>query len=181
VIGSPRLLGSIVDLAAWAAGRPIYCTGQFNLHPELIRCNLAWLRCQTPGAEFISARGLYADLDEWRERWPKERTLYGAAVVMTVGEDVPESEHPLTTRFGGRHEIGAAVMTEITGFVEMRRPVAWLAFIWPKTFWFSRFAVEGLEEGSAARMAGLFPAADGKTFVPTIWFPWFHVVSRDEP
>ena len=107
----PILSGSIADLAARAAGRPIYCTGQFGLHPELIRCNLAWLRRQASAAEFIPARGLYADLDEWRARWSRERTLYGGAIVMTVGEDVPEADHPLATRFGGRHEIGAAVMT----------------------------------------------------------------------
>ena len=182
MIGAPLLPGSIADLARRAAGRPIYCTaGQFNFHPELIRCNLAWLHSQAPTAKFIAARGLYTDLDEWRARWPEERTRYGAAVVMTVGENVPEPDDPLATRFGGRHEIGAAVTTEITNLVTMRRPVAWLAFIWPKTFWFSRFAVEGFEPTSAERMAGLFPAADGETFAPTIEIPFFDVVSRDEP
>lgn len=175
----PILSGSIADLAARAAGRPIYCTGQFGLHPELIRCNLAWLRRQASAAEFIPARGLYADLDEWRARWSRERTLYGGAIVMTVGEDVPEADHPLATRFGGRHEIGAAVMTEITGFTRMRRPVGWLCFIWPKTFWLSRFAIETLDIISGERFARLLPAPEGEAFRPIIR-TFLHVVARGE-
>jgi hypothetical protein len=189
------LPGSCADLAARAGGRPIYVTAQFALARSVLDEALELLRRDMPGAEIIAARGLYEDLfADWHSRWPIERTLYGGAVVVTAGKPA-ELPDPLPADllskplpFRGGHDIPSAVAAEIAAFVEMRRPVAWLAFEAPLPpylvawRWLPRFAVDELPRwrphptlSGVRRMemisdagAYLYPAIHAEDFAPVI-------------
>jgi hypothetical protein len=177
------LPGSRADFAARAGGLPIYVTGQFDLAQSALDDALEDLRREMPAAEIIPARGLYESVADWERRWPIERTLYGAAVVVTSGAaaDLPDPISAGTLSklpFRGGHEIRPEVATEIAAFVEMRRPVAWCGIEAPlppylvARRWFPRFALETRPPPGVwfHNDAGCFlwPATDAEEFVPVI-------------
>ena len=81
----PRYIvpGSVEAFIDLANGLPIYCTGQFGIHPAVTQCIIDWLRGKAPAADFTAARDHWQDIDDWRARWSAARTGFGAMVVMT--------------------------------------------------------------------------------------------------
>ena len=166
------LPGSLGDLVARVEGRPIYCTAPLAVHPALIGAVVGSFRHEFPLAEFITARGLYRDADDWRRRWPRERERYGAGIVVTRGEGHPENADPFA-RLVGEHVVGIYLGLEIEYLVRLGRPVGWHAVVFPASYWLARFAVEPLPEIQTSRFARLLPAPDAEPFRPIIgqWPP----------
>jgi len=164
VTALPGILG---DLVARAEGLPIYCTAPLAVHPALIGAVVGSFRREFPLAEFVTARGLYRDSDDWRARWPRERERYGAGIVVTRGEGRPEGADPFAGLVG-EHVVGIGVGLEIEDLDRLGRPVGWHAVVFPASYWLARFAVELLPEIHSSRFARLLPAPDAQPLRPVI-------------
>jgi hypothetical protein len=165
------LSGSLGDLIMRAEGRPIYCTAPLAVHPALIAAVVGSFRRDFPRAEFVAARGLYRDTDDWRRRWQSECKHYGAGIVVTRGEGRPKSADPFAG-LAGEHVVGIGVGLEIERLARLGRPVGWHAVVFPAAYWLARFAVEPFFEIQASRYARLL-RAPAEPFRPIIgrWPP----------
>jgi hypothetical protein len=166
------LPGGRADLAERAGSQPVYVMAQFHLGRSALDRVVDHLRREMPSTEFIIARDLYGDLADWQCRWPRERTIYGGAVVVTAADPRVDDDEPQRAGFRGGHEIQAEIACEISAFVAMRRPVAWIGLEGPSMRWLSRFAVEmrmpiGVWVRSDAG-AFLYSAIDAEHLAPVI-------------
>jgi hypothetical protein len=176
------LPGSLADLVDRAGPRPISCIAPNALHPVLINAVVSSFRRDFPCAEFVTTNSLYRDRADWSHYWPREAEQYGAAIIVTRGEDRPERVDPFTG-LSGEHVIGIRTELEIKDLVRLGRPVGWHAVVFPATYWFAGFTVEPFtQEIQSFRYARLVPAADAEPFHPVMLpCPWLHVVRRDGP
>jgi hypothetical protein len=167
--------GSLGDLVARALGRPIYCAPTLAVRRALMNAVVNSLRRDGSGAEFVDALGLHRNHRDWDRHWPAERERYGAAIIVTRAEDLPQDTDPFA-RVAGQHRIGHRLGIEIQNLVRHGRPVAWHAVVFPASYWLSRFAIEPLNQISSSRYAGLSPADAAEHFRPVIGPSWFHFV-----
>jgi hypothetical protein len=169
------LRGSLGDLVTRAQGRPIYCTPSFAVRRALMNVILGSLRREFPAAVFAHALTIYRDHNDWSRRWYSEHERYGAGIVVTRAEDLPESTDPFAG-LAGEHVIGSRVGIEVKTLVRQRRPVAWHAVVFPANYWLSRFAVQPFNCISTSHYAGLLPAHNVEPFHPVIGPDFFRVV-----
>jgi hypothetical protein len=172
------LPGSLGDLVARSAGRPIYCTSSPRVRRQLAGPIVSSFRRQYSDAEFVNARALYRKQHDWANRWPNECERYGAAIFITYGEDCSGDIDPFA-ELVEEHAIGAFASVELDYFVSVGRPIGWYAVEFPDTYWIARFAVEPFELMSSARFARLAPVADAEIFRPAGSTSPFVVVTRD--
>ena len=168
-------LGSLVDLISRAQGRPIYCTASFAVRRALMNVVVGSLRRDFPAAVFVDALTIYRNQNDWSRRWPSEHERYGAAIVVTRAESLPEGTDPFAGP-AGEHVIGSRVAIEIQTLVRHGRPVAWHAVVFPATYWLSRFAIQPFNCISTSRYAGVLPAHAAEPFHPVIGPSFFRVV-----
>jgi hypothetical protein len=159
------LPGGLGDLVARAAGQPIYCTSSSLVRRQLAGPIVSSFQKWYPRAEFINAREIYRGQHEWLPRWSADCSSYGAAILLTFGEDCPGEIDPFA-ELAEEHAIGMFAGEEAGYFVAAGRPVAWYAVEFPNTYWFARFAIQPFELMSSARFARLVPDADAKIFAP---------------
>ena len=88
------LPGSLGDLVTRAQGRPIYCTVSFAVRRALMNVVLGSLRRDFPTAAFVDALSIYRNQDDWSRRWYSEHDRYGAGIVVTRAEDLPNGTDP---------------------------------------------------------------------------------------
>ena len=160
------LPGGLGDLVARAAGRPIYCTSASRVRRQLAGPIVSSFRRQYPDAIFVNARALYSKQGDWHRRWPRECEGYGAAILITYGEDSSGKIDPFA-ELVEQHAIGGFAAIEVDYFVRAGRPVAWYAVEFPDTYWIARFAIEPFEWMSRTHFARLVPAAGADIFRPT--------------
>jgi hypothetical protein len=163
------LPGSLGDLVTRAEGRPIFCIAPLAVQPALIAAVVGSFRRDFPHTEFVTARGLYRDANDWRRRGPAERERYGAGIVVTRGEGRRIDADPFAG-LAGEHVVGIGVGLEIEHFVRLGRPIGWNAVVFPASYWLARFGIEPLPEIQTSRFARLLPAA-AEPFRPIIG-PW---------
>ena len=118
------LRGSLGDLVTRAQGRPIYCTPSFAVRRALMNVIVGSLRREFPAAVFVHALTIYRNHNDWSRRWYSEHERYGAGILVTRAEDLPEGTDPLAG-LAGEHVIGSRVGIEIQTLVRQGRPVAW--------------------------------------------------------
>jgi hypothetical protein len=128
-----------------------------------------------PAAEFVDALTIYRNHNNWSRRWYSEHERYGAGIVVTRAESLPEGTDPFAG-LAGEHVIGARVSIEINTLVRQGRPVAWHAVVFPANYWLSRFAVHKFHCISTSHYAGLLPAQTAEPFHPVIGPSPFRVV-----
>jgi hypothetical protein len=161
------LAGSLGDLVALAQGRPIYCTASFAVRRPLLGAIIASFRGDCPGAAFVDALSVYRSFADWDRRWPSEHRGYGAGIVVTRAESLPEGADPFAG-LAGEHTISRRVRIEIETLMRQGHPVAWHAVVFPASYWLSRFAIEPLSRISTSRCAGLAPSDTAECFRPVI-------------
>jgi hypothetical protein len=169
------LRGSLGDLVTRAQGRPIYCTPSFAVRRALMNVIVGSLRREFPAAVFVHALTIYRNHNDWSRRWYSEHERYGAGILVTRAEDLPEGTDPFAG-LAGEHVIGSRVGIEIKTFVRQGRPVAWHAVVFPANYWLSRFAVQPFNCISTSCYAGLLPASTAESFHPVIGPDFFRVV-----
>ena len=169
------LRGSLGDLVTRAQGRPIYCTPSLAVRRALMNVIAGSLRRDFPAAVFVDALTIYRNYNDWSRRWSSEHERYGAAIVVTRAEDLPEGMDPFAG-LAGEHVIGSRVDIEIQTLVRKGRPVAWHAVVFPATYWSSRFAIQPSNCISTSHCASLLPAHTAEPFHPVIGPSFFHVV-----
>jgi hypothetical protein len=167
--------GSLGDLVTRAQGRPIYCTPSFAVRRTLMNVIVGSLRRDFPAAVFVDALTIYRNYNDWDRRWYSEHERYGAGIVVTRAEDLPESTDSFAG-LAGEHVIGSRVGVEIKTLVRQGRPVAWHAVVFPANYWLSRFAVRPFNCISTSCYAGLLPARTAEPFHPAIGPDFFRVV-----
>ena len=91
---SAPLAGSLDDLVARAQGRPIYCTPSLAVRRALMDVVVASLRRDFPAAAFVDALALYRNYSDWDRRWPSQHERYGAGIIVTRAENLPEGTDP---------------------------------------------------------------------------------------
>jgi hypothetical protein len=167
------LAGSLADLVARAQGRPIYCTSSLAVRRALTNVLVGSLRREFPDATIVDALTLYRSFNDWDRRWRSEHERYGAGIVVTRAESLPEGTDPFAG-LAGEHVIGLRVATEIETLVRQGRPVAWHAVVFPASYWLPRFAIEPFNRMCSRRYAELVPANGAEAFRPVIgsWFSW---------
>lgn len=159
------LPGGLGDLVARAAGRPIYCTSSPRVRRQLAGPIVSSFQKRYPDADFVNAREIYRGQGEWLSRWSADCSHYGAAILITYGEDCPREIDPFA-ELAEEHAIGMFAGEEAGYFVDAGHPVAWYAVEFPNTYWFARFAIKPFELMSSARFARLVPDADAEIFAP---------------
>jgi hypothetical protein len=159
--------GSLGDLVARARGRPIYCAAPFAVRRALIGVILASFRHDCPGATFVDAPSLYRSSADWDRRWPSEHQGYGAGIVVTRADSLPEGADPFAG-LAGVHTVSRRVRVEIETLMRQGRPVAWHAVVFPASYWLCRFTIEPLSRISTSRCAGLAPSDTAECFRPVI-------------
>jgi hypothetical protein len=169
------LPGSLGDLVTRAQGRPIYCTPSLAVRRALMNVIVGSLRRNSPAAVFVDALTIYRDHNDWSRRWYSEHERYGAAIVVTRAEALPEGADPFAG-LAGEHVIGSRVGIEIKTFVRQGHPVAWHAVVFPANYWLSRFAIQPFNCISTSHYAGLLPALTAEPFHPVIGPDFFRVV-----
>jgi hypothetical protein len=169
------LPGSLGDLVTRAQGRPIYCTPSFAVRRALMNVIVGSLHREFPAAVFVHALTIYRDHDDWSRRWYSEHERYGAAIVVTRAEALPEGADPFVG-LAGQHVIGSRVDIEIKTLVRKKRPVAWHAVVFPANYWLSRFAIQTSDCISTSHCANLLPAHTAEPFHPVIGPSFFFVV-----
>jgi hypothetical protein len=120
------LPGSLGDLVTRADGRPIYCTPSFAVRRALMNVIVGSLRREFPAAMFVHALTIYRNHNDWSRRWYSEHERYGAGILVTRAEDLPEGTDPFAG-LAGEHVIGSRAGIEIKTLVRQGRPVAWHA------------------------------------------------------
>jgi hypothetical protein len=170
------LPGSLADLVARAQGRPIYCTPSFAVRRALLNVVVGSLRRECSAAEFVDALTLYRNYNDWERRWTSESERYGAAIIVTRAEYLPQGADPFAG-VAGQHVINLRLDREIEDFVRRGLPVAWQAVVFPASYWISRFLLEPFPRTSTFRYAELWPAdpAEVEIFHPMIGPTWFWV------
>lgn len=133
------------------------------------------LRRDCADAQFVEALALYRNYDDWDRRWSSERERFGAAIIVTRAEDLPQGTDPFAG-MAGQHVINVRVAIEIEDFVRRGVPVAWYAVVFPASYWLSRFAVVPFNRITTFRYAGLLPTDSVEAFHPVIGPSWFRVV-----
>jgi hypothetical protein len=161
------LAGSLGDLVARAQGRPICCIPSFGVRRALIGAIIASFQRDCPGAAFVDALSLYRSSADWDRRWPSEHEDFGAGIVVTRAESLPEGADPFAG-LAGEHTVSLRVRIEIETLVRQGRPVAWHAVVFPASYWLCRFATEPLSRISTSRCAGLAPSDTAECFRPVI-------------
>jgi hypothetical protein len=169
------LPGSLGDLVTRADGRPIYCTPSFAVRRALMNVIVGSLRREFPAAVFVHALTIYRNHNDWSRRWYSEHERYGAGILVTRAEDLPEGTDPFAG-LAGEHVIGSRVGIEIKTLVRQGRPVAWHAVVFPANYWLSRFAIQPFNCISTSHYAGLLPAHTAEPFHPVIGPDFFRVV-----
>jgi hypothetical protein len=164
-------LGSVGDLISRAEGRPIYCTAPFAVRRALMNVVLGSLRRDFPGVVFVDALTVYRDHNDWSRRWYSEHERYGAGIVVTRAEDLPEGTDPFAG-LAGEHVVGSRVAIEIQTLAWPGRPVAWHAVVFPANYWIIRFAIEPFNRISTIRYARVVPASDVDAFDPIVISPF---------
>jgi hypothetical protein len=159
------LHGSLGDLVARAAEQQIYISSSSRVRRQLAAPIVSSFRRQFPDAVFVNARSLYGKQGDWHRRWPRECEGYGAAILITYGEDRVAGTDPLDD-LDEEHAIGAFAAVEVGYFRRAGRPVAWYAVEFPDTYWIARFVIEPFELMSSARYARLVPEPDADIFCP---------------
>jgi hypothetical protein len=168
-------LGSLVDLISRAQGRPIYCTASFAVRRALMNVVLGSLSRDFPSAAYIDALTIYRNYNDWSRRWSSEHERYGAGIVVTRGEALPDTTDPFGG-LAGEHVIGSRVAVEIETLVRHGRPVAWHAVVFPATYWLSRFAIQPFVRISRSRYASVSPVLTAEHFHPLIGPSFVRVV-----
>jgi hypothetical protein len=112
---------------------------------------------------------------DWSRRWYSEHERYGAGILVTRAEDLPEGTDPFAG-LAGEHVIGSRVGIEIKTFVRQGCPVAWQAVVFPANYWLSRFAIQPFNCISTSHYAGLSAAHTVEPFHPVIGPDFFRVV-----
>jgi hypothetical protein len=133
------------------------------------------LRRDFPAAVFVDALTIYRNYNDWSGRWSSEHERYGAAIVVTRAEDLPDGTDAFAG-LAGQHDIGSRVDNEIQTLVRKGRPVAWHAVVFPATYWLSRFAIQPSDCISTSHCASLLPARTAEPFHPVIGPSFFRVV-----
>jgi hypothetical protein len=136
---------------------------------------LSSLRRDFPTAAFVDALSIYRNQDDWSRRWYSEHGRYGAGIVVTRAEDLPNGTDPFAG-LAGEHEVGSRVFIEIKTLVRQGRPVAWHAVVFPANYWLSRFEVRPSNCISTSHCADLLPARTAEPFHPIIGPSPFRVV-----
>jgi hypothetical protein len=129
------------------------------------------LRRDFPVAAFVDALTIYRNHDDWSRRWYSEHDRYGAGIVVTRAEDVPEGTDPFAG-LAGEHVVGSRLAIEIRTLVCPGRPVAWHAVVFPANYWVSRFAIVPFSRICAKRYARAVPSSDVEAFDPIILSPF---------
>jgi hypothetical protein len=168
-------LGSLVDLISRAQGRPIYCTASFAVRRALMNVVLGSLRRDFPSAVYTDALTIYRNHNDWRCRWSSDHKLYGAGIVVTRAEALPDGADAFAG-LAGEHVISSRVAVEIETLVGHGRPVAWHAVVFPATYWLSRFAIQPFNCISRSRYAGVSRALTAEHFHPLIGPSFFRLV-----
>src|SRR5215813_4510701 len=163
----PALPGSLGDFISRAEGRPIYCTASFAVRRALMNVVLGSLRRDFPGVVFVNALTVYRDQNDWSRRWYSEHERYGAGILVTRAEDLPEGTDPFAG-LAGEHIVGSRVAIEIQTLVWPGRPVAWHAVVFPANYWISRFAIEPFNRIDTIRYARVLPASEVDAFDPIV-------------
>ncbi len=169
------LTGSLGDLVTRAQGRPIYCTPSLAVRRALMNVIVGSLRRDFPAAEFVDTLALYRNSNDRRRRWTSEREGFGAAIIVTRADDLPEGIDPFAG-IAGQHVISLRLGFEIEHFARRGRPVAWHAVVFPASYWLSRFAIEPFNRICSQSYAALVPADSAEIFRPVIGPSWFCVV-----
>jgi hypothetical protein len=169
------LRGSLGDLVTRGQERPIYCTPSFAVRRALMNVILGSLRREFPAAVFVHALTIYRNHNDWSRRWYSEHERYGAGIVVTRAEDLPEGTDPFAG-LAGDHVIGSRVGIEIKTLVRQGRPVAWHAVVFPANYWLSRFAVQPFNCISTSHYAGVLLAHTAEPFHPVIGPDFFCIV-----
>jgi len=172
---SAPLLGSLADLITRAQGRPIYCTAPLAVRRALMNVVVGSLRCGFPAAAFVDALSLYRNYSDWDSRWRSEQERYGAGIVVTRAENLPEGTDPFAG-LAGEHVIGFRVVIEVETLVRDGRPVAWHAVVFPTSYWLSRFAIVSFRRICGTRYAGVLAARNAQVFRPIIHSPFFRTL-----
>ena len=128
--------GSLADLVGLAQGRPIYCTPS---PAALMNVVIGSFHRDCPAAEFVDALALYRNYN-WDRRWASERKRFGAAIIVTRAEYLPQGTDPFAG-VAGQHVINFRLGVEIKDFTRRRYPVAWHAVVFPASYWLTRFVV----------------------------------------
>jgi hypothetical protein len=168
---SAPLAGSLDDLVTQAEGRPIYCTPSLAVRRALMNVVVGSLRRDFPAAAFVDALALYRDYSDWDRRWPSERERYGAGIIVTRAENLPEGTDPFAG-LAGEHVIGLRVAIEVETLVRDGRPVAWHAVVFPASYWLSRFAIVSFNRICGTRYAGVLAARNAEALRPIIYSPF---------
>jgi hypothetical protein len=163
--------GSLDDLVTRAQGRPIYCTPSLAVRRALLNVVVGSLRRDFPAAAFVDALSLYCNYSDWERRWPSEHERYGAGIIVTRAENLPEGTDPFAG-LAGEHVIGLRVAIEVETLVRDGRPVAWHAVVFPASYWLSRFAIVSFNRICGTRYAGVLGARNAKALRPIIHSPF---------
>jgi len=165
----PPPAGSLGDLVARADGLPIYCSpASTAVRPALTNAVIDSFRRDYPNAVFVHALSIYHSIPDWKRRWPSEREHYGAVIVVTRAENLPEGTDHFAG-LSGEHAVNLRVGLEIETFVRHGRPVAWHAVVLPASYWISRFVVRPANPIGSLRFAVLAPADETESFRPAIY------------
>jgi hypothetical protein len=135
------------------------------------------LRRDFPAAVFVDALTIYRNHNDWSRRWSSEHEHYGAGIIVTRAESLPEGMDPFAG-LAGEHVIGSRVGIEIKALAWKGRPVAWHAVVFPANYWLSRFAIQPFVCISTSRYAGVLPSDFAEPFQPVIGPSFFRVVWR---
>ena len=79
------------------------------------------LRRDFPAAVFVDALTIYRDHNDWSRRWSSEHERYGAAILVTRAEALPDGTDAFAG-LAGQHVIGSRVDIEIETLVRRRVP-----------------------------------------------------------
>jgi hypothetical protein len=132
---------------------------------------LGSLRRDFPAAVFVDALTIYRNHNDWSRRWSSEHERYGAGIVVTRAESLPQGTDPFAG-LAGEHVVGSRVTIEIETLVWQGCPVAWHAVVFPANYWISRFAIEPFSRISAIRYARAVPSSDVEAFDPIVISPF---------
>jgi hypothetical protein len=132
---------------------------------------IASLRRDFPAAAFVDALSLYRDYADWDSRWRSEHERYGAGIVVTRAENLPEGTDPFAG-LAGEHVIGLRAAIEVETLVRDGRPVAWHAVVFPTSYWLSRFAIVSFRRICGTRYARVLAVRNAEALRPTIQSPF---------
>ena len=171
------LPGSLVILSPGPQGRPIYCTPSLAVRRALMNVVVGSLRRDFPAAAFVDALALYRNYSDWDSRWPAEHERYGAGIVVTRAENLPEGTDPFAG-LAGEHVIGLRVAIEVETLVRDGRPVAWHAVVFPASYWLSVCDRHSIVS-AGRRYASVLAARNAEALRPIIYSPFVRRCGRE--